>query len=121
MPTNQELANEYASRGLSPASPYDIVNYDNKNRADMDEKKYVVAQWKDAKGKWCCATFDRWSNGHKVSVNRHGHDWHDYWWFAGIRENGVEKSGTERSPYAQSLDLSIEQVKKAGYKIIKEI
>ena len=90
--TNDELEKEYESRGLVPASVREIAVYDIKNRDEMDEMMYVGTHWKDAKGNWCFATFDRWYGRRVVSVHRHVYGWYGNWWFAGVRKSSTKPS-----------------------------
>lgn len=73
-----KLSEEYESRGLIPASPYDIPT--------DQEHEFVATQWTDSSGKFCFATFGRWRGGRSVGVGRDDGDWHDNWWFAGLRK-----------------------------------
>src|SRR3990167_8125880 len=67
--TDKELAEEYKSRGLVPATIEDLIACSEK----LDELKYVTTHWKDTEGKWCFASFDRWRDGLGVLVHR-GYD-----------------------------------------------
>lgn len=120
--TCQELADEYEKRGLVPASILSICQYDKTNRDDLDEKKYVCSQWKDNEGKWCFLAVDQWRDERHVHVYRYDNEWYGNWWGCGVRKSEL---GTEASeivePLSSDLESAIEIVKKAGYKIIKEI
>ena len=39
------------------------------------DKHPIATQWKDADGKWCYATFDRWASELRVSVDRNDDNW----------------------------------------------
>lgn len=61
------------------------------NQANIDEPALAdtrpnTCQWKDAKGNWCYATFDRWRGERGVNVDRSGGGWNGSWWFAGVRK-----------------------------------
>ncbi|MEK7570446.1 MAG: hypothetical protein AAB515_03365 [Patescibacteria group bacterium] len=83
--SDEELEKEYASRGLVPADPYSqaAVNRDDKTFADDHPNG---THWKDADGKWCFAAFRRWRGERHVYVFRSYDEWHDGWWFAGVRK-----------------------------------
>jgi hypothetical protein len=46
--------------------------------------------WKNAKGEWCYAAFDRWDGERFVNVDQSNGEWHAYWWFAGSRKLSAE-------------------------------
>lgn len=118
--TENELETEYENRNLIAAPPYSLFLFYKENESIWIDKKYIGTHWKDADGKWCCATFLHWYGGRRVDVDRNDHDWNDHWWFAGVRKNSSQTS--ESLPEAlDTLPFAIETVKKAGYKIYKEI
>lgn len=119
--TDEELDKEYESRGLEPATIDCLNNFDSKYRNVLDEKKYVATHWKDANGKWCYATFNRWFGKPMVNVYRNDDGWFDDWWFASVRKTDSNKSDTQPSSETLNLDLAIETVKKAGYIIYKQM
>lgn len=81
-----DLEKEYELRGLKPVDPYSLAAVNEADPAFADEKPNAT-HWKDSSGKWCYAAFNHWY-GHEryVSFNRHEVDWHDHWWFAGLRK-----------------------------------
>ena len=83
--SENDLEDEYASHGLKPADPYSLAAVNEADPAFADEHPNGTL-WKDAKGKWCFAAFDRWLDERKLHVNRNGKDWDAYWWFAGVRK-----------------------------------
>ena len=83
--SDNDLEDEYASRGLKPADPCSLAAVNEADPAFADEHPNGT-HWKDAKGKWCFAAFDRWDDGRELSVDRYDNDWLDYWWFAGVRK-----------------------------------
>lgn len=83
--SDDSLAEEYKSRHLVPASIYQLAVWCEANKDD--DRKYFATHWKDSKGKWCYAAFDRWDGGRSVSVGRSGYGWDDDWWFAGLRND----------------------------------
>ena len=83
--SENDLEDEYASHGLKPADPYSLAAVNEADPAFADEHPNGT-HWKDAKGKWCFAAFDRWDDGRELSVDRYDNDWLDYWWFAGVRK-----------------------------------
>lgn len=84
--TESELDKEYESRGLAPASPFDLCTYDLANPDKMDEMQYVATQWKDG-ANWNYAAFRRWDGERRVCVYRGGCRWRVHWWFAGVRKS----------------------------------
>ena len=75
-----DLEKEYALRGLIPADPYSLAAVNEADPAFAD--KYPNGtQWKDASGNYCCAFFDRWRGGRRVSVRWRGRAWGADWWF----------------------------------------
>lgn len=106
--TDNELEKEYASRGLVPASPINICEYDMENREKMDQMKYVATHWQN--DGWCYATFRRWDDEPKVLVDRYDSRWRDYWWFAGLRKSSALES--EPSLDSQNLELRVQKLEK---------
>lgn len=41
---------------------------------------------------WCFSAFCLWRDGRHVIVCRDGRDWHDDWWFAGVRTSALGTS-----------------------------
>ena len=83
--SDDDLEKEYELRGLKPADPFSVVALNEADPAFADEKPHGT-HWKDENGKWCFATFNRWSGGRKVSVYRGGSGWYGDWSFAGVRK-----------------------------------
>ena len=83
--TDDDLEKAYERRNSKPADPYSVAAVNEADPAFADEKPHGT-HWKDAKGNWCCATFDRWDGERKVDVHRGGLDWSGRWWFAGVRK-----------------------------------
>ena len=83
--SDNDLEDEYASRGLKPADPYSLAAVNEADPAFADEHPNST-HWKDAKGKWCFATFYRWRDERELGVDRNDSDWSDRWWFAGVRK-----------------------------------
>lgn len=83
--SDDELEEEFESRGFKPADPYSLAAVNEADPAFADEHPNGT-HWKDAQGKWCYTTFDCWSAERYVGVYRHDGDWGDGWWFAGLRK-----------------------------------
>lgn len=83
--SDDDLEKEFELRGLKPADPVSVAAVNEADPAFADEKPHGT-HWKDAKGNWCCATFNRWRDERGVHVSRYDRDWSDYWWFAGVRK-----------------------------------
>ena len=84
--SNAELDKEYELRGLKPAGPFSLAAVNEADPAFADTKPNGT-QWKNAKGKYCFASFRRWDDGLRyVSVRQRDFDWDDRWWFAGVRK-----------------------------------
>jgi hypothetical protein len=83
--SDSDLDKEYALRGLIPADPYSQGAVNETDPAFADDRPNGT-HWKDAEGKYCYATFNRWSDERGVNVYRNVSDWHDCWWFAGLRK-----------------------------------
>lgn len=111
---DDELEKEYADRGLVPASPFDLFEYDKEHGKILDEKSYIATHWKDSSDKWCFATFGRWSGERSVRVGRSGFDWSGFWWFSGVK---AKPSSSD----TLTFERAVEMVKEAGYKVIKEL
>ena len=79
-----EVDEAYKLRGLTP-DPIAQAKVNTDDPAFADEHPNGT-QWQDADGKWCFATFSRWSDKRMVNVHRSGDDWNDHWWFAGVRK-----------------------------------
>ena len=83
--SDDDLEKEFELRGLKPADPISVAAVNEADPAFADEKPHGT-HWKDAKGNWCYATFNRWGVGCGVYVSRYGCDWCGSWWFAGVRK-----------------------------------
>ncbi len=83
--SDDDLEKEFELRGLKPADPISVAAVNEADPAFADEKPHGT-HWKDAKGNWCYATFNRWDVKRLVGVDRYGVDWDDRWWFAGVRK-----------------------------------
>src|SRR3989338_8510536 len=83
--SDNDLEDEYASRGLKPADPCSLAAVNEANPAFADEHPNGT-HWKDAKGKWCFASFNRWDDERELCVDRNDGGWFDSWWFAGVRK-----------------------------------
>lgn len=83
--SDDDLEKEFELRGLKPADPVSVAAVNEADPAFADEKPHGT-HWKDAKGNWCYATFDRWYGKREVYVNRDDDVWYDGWWFAGVRK-----------------------------------
>mgnify|MGYP001584439331 FL=1 len=83
--SDDDLEKEFELRGLKPADPISVATVNEAYPAFADEKPHGT-HWKDAKGNWCYAAFNRWSGERKVDVLRVGSDWYGRWWFAGVRK-----------------------------------
>lgn len=83
--SDDDLEKEFELRGLKPADPISVAAVNEADPAFADEKPHGT-HWKDAKGNWCCAAFDRWSDEREVGVDRSDRDWDGRWWFAGVRK-----------------------------------
>lgn len=82
--SDDDLEKEYELRGLIPADPISLATVNEIDPTFADEHPNAI-HWKDANGKWCYAAFRRWDGGGRVvSVSRHGSDWSDSLWFAGL-------------------------------------
>jgi len=83
--SDDELEKEYALRGLEHADPISLAAL---NEADPSFAYYKphCTHWKDAEGKWCYASFNRWNGKRKLGVDRGDGVWHAEWWFAGVRK-----------------------------------
>ena len=89
--SNDDLEKEYELRGLKPADPISVAAINEADPAFADEKPHGT-HWKDAKGFWCCASFDRWYGKRGVYIYlgecayHSDNNWNDHWWFAGVRK-----------------------------------
>ena len=72
--SDDDLEKEFELRGLKPADPVSVAAVNEADPAFADEKPHGT-HWKDAKGNWFYATFDRWFVKRKVVVSRYGGDW----------------------------------------------
>lgn len=116
--SDDELDKEYAQRDLEPAHPYALALYSKEHEDVMEEKVHVGTHWKDAKGNWCFATFNRWYGRRGVSVSRDDFGWSGHWWFAGRRKDiGI----APLTPNPLTLDSAIKMVLKEGYVIYKPV
>jgi hypothetical protein len=83
--SDDDLEKEFELRGLKPADPYSVAAVNEADPAFADEKPHGT-HWMNADGNWCFATFSYWRGERRVDVYRDAHDWHDDWWFAGVRK-----------------------------------
>lgn len=83
--SNDDLEVEFERRGLRQTDPFEAAAVSEADPAFADEHPYGT-HWKNAAGKWCFATFGRWSDERELSVRCGDYDWHDGWWFAGVRK-----------------------------------
>ncbi len=81
--SDADLDKEFDLRGLKPVDPYALAAVNEADPAFANEHPNAT-HWKDDKGQWCYATFNRWDGGREVCVYRHDSDWHDSWWFVGV-------------------------------------
>ena len=83
--TDEEVEKAHELRSLKAADPYAVAaaNEDDPGFADDHPNN---THWKDADGKRCYATFDRWRVERSVYVFRDALDWRGDWWFAGLRK-----------------------------------
>jgi len=84
--SDDDLEKEFDLRGLKPA---DLISVAAVNEADPEfaDKMPCGTHWKNADGKWCFATFDRWNDDERrVNVDRDDYVWFGSWWFAGLRK-----------------------------------
>lgn len=85
--SDNDLAKEFALRGLKPADLASLVAVNEADQSFVDARPHGT-YWKDAEGRQCFATFERWDD-HEVRVflGRNTTDWwSDQWWFAGLRK-----------------------------------
>jgi hypothetical protein len=83
---DEEADQEYELHGLKSADPYSLAAVNEADPAFADTHPNCT-HWKDANGKWCYIAFRRWDDGKRgVNVSRYGRDWHDFWWFGGLRK-----------------------------------
>jgi hypothetical protein len=78
-----EVDAEYAKRGLRPVDPHTLCAFNAANPEFADTHPNGT-QWKDIKGNFCCACFDRSSGERGVFVLQFDVVWGDDWWFAGV-------------------------------------
>ena len=83
--SDEELERENELRGLKPADPYSLAAVNEADPYFADEHPNCT-HWKDARGNWFYAAFDRWLRERSVYVCRSDGVWHDSWWFAGSRK-----------------------------------
>jgi hypothetical protein len=89
--SDDDLDKEYELRVLRSADPISVAAVNEADPAFADKKPHGT-HWKDAKGNWCRAVFERWYGERTVRVNRScwyggwGGGWGGEWWFAGIRK-----------------------------------
>ena len=87
--SDDDLEKEYEKRGLVPADPYSLSTVNEADPTFADEHPNGT-HWKDAAGKWCFASFNRWSDERYVIVDRDVNGWDDDWWFAGVRKSKLK-------------------------------
>lgn len=100
--TDNELEEEYESRGLSPVSPYSLI-LSRINNPEIEKLEYTATHWKDADGKWCFAAFGRRGVERYLRVFRLDYDWHDFWWFAGVRKSALNSETLNPSLISSEL------------------
>jgi hypothetical protein len=83
--SDDDVEKEYESAGLKPADSYSVAAVNEADPIFADTHPHGT-HWKDADGKWCFATFDRWYGERRVYVDRRDGGWGDDWWFAGVRK-----------------------------------
>lgn len=81
--TNQEVRDGLKTKGLVPASPWDVLVWCTKHDKEWKEKKYLACITDSD----LYAAFSRWDGGRSVDVGRDGFDWGGYWWIGGVRES----------------------------------
>jgi hypothetical protein len=106
--TRKELEAEYESRGLVPASPYDLAALHEKDEKLADKKGYTATIF-DHNGP-CFAVFNRWGGVRLVSVDRNVNDCRDNWWFAGLRKSDLSTKTTKHS--SGSLELRVQEIEE---------
>lgn len=83
--SDSDLDKEYELRGLVPADSYSQAAVNEADPTFADDHPNGT-HWKDARGKWCYATFNCWVDERLVVVDRHALAWNVFWWFAGLRK-----------------------------------
>ena len=83
--TDADLEKEYELRGLKPADPFALAAVNEADPSFADDYPNST-HWKDEKGNWCYAAFDRWRDARYVSVYRDDNRWSGRWGFAGSRK-----------------------------------
>ena len=110
---NDELEEEYRSRGLLPANPYALTLYLLDNEDKLDEMKYFATHWKDSNNEWCYIAFNQWDGGGRsVDVNHDDDDWDDDWWFAGVRKYQKELGDLDTLPQSSELGNLEKRIEK---------
>ncbi|MFA4819052.1 MAG: hypothetical protein WC621_04380 [Patescibacteria group bacterium] len=79
-----DLDREYERCGLVP-DPYVQLQANTDDPAFADEHPNG-GQWRDSQGRACYIAFGRDGDGRNVGVRRSSLDWHDDWWFGGVRK-----------------------------------
>lgn len=118
----QDLEVEAANLGFELAHPYALALY-AKEHPDFADEQWTTTQWKDAKGKWCCAIFRRDDVEREVRVYWNDDRWDRDCRFAGVRKSGTKPLDTSASETLSplNLDSALKLVKENGYKIFKEV
>lgn len=83
--SDDDLEEEFELRDLKPADPISVAAVNEADPALADQTPHGT-HWKDAKGNWCYAVFNRWDSRRGVNINRYGFVWSGHWWFAGVRK-----------------------------------
>lgn len=85
--SSDDLDKAFERRNLKP-DPYAQaqVNIDDPEFADKNPNG---THWKDADGKRCYATFNRWVVERYVCVFRGDADWGGLWWFGGVPQEAL--------------------------------
>lgn len=81
--SNEQLAEEYASRGLEPAHPYAFILYSMEYESEMDEKEWVATCWKQG-DHFEYAAANRWHGKRGLGVDRSRGGWYGRWSFVGV-------------------------------------
>lgn len=90
--TAEEQEQECAKRNLDP-DPYAQAAVNEENPAFADKFPNGTQWSRDGKVASYLAFF-RWDDGGRgVDCYRNGRDWHDYWWYSGVRKVSPPQAG----------------------------
>lgn len=114
--SSESAIKEMEKEGYSPANFYELLSWKDWNNADWVVALGSVARVRGDRRVPCLG---------RIGASRELYlGWFDFVWYANFRFLAVRSvsgvSETALSP-SDSLSLAIEQVKKAGYKVIKEM